>query len=62
MFHNEPTIETLNAMGLAVVSVGNDEFDKGHDEIWPAARRRLLLESFAILPRLVGQCLTRLPR
>jgi 5'-nucleotidase len=33
MFHDEPTIEALNAMGLAVASVGNHEFDEGYDEI-----------------------------
>jgi 5'-nucleotidase len=33
MFHDEPTIEALNAMGLAVTSVGNHEFDEGYDEI-----------------------------
>ena len=33
MFHDEPTIEALNAMGLAVTSVGNHEFDEGYDEV-----------------------------
>ena len=33
MFHDEPAIEALNAMGLAVASVGNHEFDEGYDEI-----------------------------
>ena len=33
MFHDEPTIEVLNAMGLTVASVGNHEFDEGYDEI-----------------------------
>ena len=32
MFHDEPTIEALNAMGLTVASVGNHEFDEGYDE------------------------------
>ena len=33
MFHDEPAIEALNAMGLAVASVGNHEFDEGYDEV-----------------------------
>lgn len=33
LFHDEPTIESLNAMNLAVTSVGNHEFDRGPDEL-----------------------------
>src|ERR1700683_3095227 len=33
MFHDEPTIESLSMMGLAVASVGNHEFDQGKDEL-----------------------------
>jgi 5'-nucleotidase len=33
MFHDEPTIESLSMMGLAVTSVGNHEFDEGTDEL-----------------------------
>ncbi|MCS7293675.1 MAG: bifunctional metallophosphatase/5'-nucleotidase [Gloeomargarita sp. SKYBB_i_bin120] len=33
LFHDEPTIEALNAMGLAVSAVGNHEFDRGVDEL-----------------------------
>jgi 5'-nucleotidase len=33
MFHDEPTIESLSMMGLAVTSVGNHEFDEGKDEL-----------------------------
>lgn len=33
MFHDEPTIEILNHMGLAFSAVGNHEFDKGRDEL-----------------------------
>ena len=33
MFHDEPTIESLSMMGLAVSSVGNHEFDEGKDEL-----------------------------
>lgn len=33
MFHDEPSVETLNAMGLDVSSVGNHEFDEGTDEL-----------------------------
>jgi len=33
MFHDEPTIESLDLMGLDVASVGNHEFDEGKDEL-----------------------------
>jgi 5'-nucleotidase len=33
MFHDEPTIESLDMMGLDVASVGNHEFDEGKDEL-----------------------------
>ncbi len=33
MFHDEPTIESLSMMGLAISAVGNKEFDKGTDEL-----------------------------
>jgi 5'-nucleotidase len=33
MFHDEPTIESLSMMGLALSSVGNHEFDEGRDEL-----------------------------
>jgi len=33
MFHDEPTVESLDKMGLAVASVGNHEFDEGKDEL-----------------------------
>jgi 5'-nucleotidase len=33
MFHDEPTIESLGMMGLAIASVGNHEFDEGKDEL-----------------------------
>ncbi len=32
-FHDEPTIEALNALGLDLTSVGNHEFDEGVDEL-----------------------------
>jgi 5'-nucleotidase len=32
-FHDEPTIEALNALGLDVSAVGNHEFDEGVDEL-----------------------------
>ncbi len=32
-FHDEPTIEALNMMGLKVASVGNHEFDEGWREL-----------------------------
>ncbi|HIW62200.1 MAG TPA: bifunctional metallophosphatase/5'-nucleotidase [Candidatus Stackebrandtia excrementipullorum] len=32
-FHDEPTIESLDAMGLDVSSVGNHEFDEGIEEL-----------------------------
>jgi 5'-nucleotidase len=34
MFHDEPTIESLSMMGLAIASVGNHEFDEGKDELF----------------------------
>jgi 5'-nucleotidase len=33
MFHDEPTIESLSMMGLAITSVGNHEFDEGKEEL-----------------------------
>ena len=33
MFHDEPTIEAMSTMGLAIASVGNHEFDEGKDEL-----------------------------
>src|SRR5665213_853793 len=33
MFHDEPTIESLSMMGLAIATVGNHEFDEGKDEL-----------------------------
>jgi 5'-nucleotidase len=33
MFHDEPTIESLDMMGLAISSVGNHEFDEGKNEL-----------------------------
>ena len=32
-FHDEPTIEALNLLGLDVSAVGNHEFDEGVDEL-----------------------------
>lgn len=33
LFHDEPAVESLNAMGLDVSSVGNHEFDEGTTEL-----------------------------
>ncbi|HEU4407474.1 MAG TPA: bifunctional metallophosphatase/5'-nucleotidase, partial [Polyangiaceae bacterium] len=33
LFHDEPTIEAMNALGLTVNGVGNHEFDEGRDEL-----------------------------
>ena len=33
MFHDEPTIESLSMMGLALSAVGNHEFDEGSQEL-----------------------------
>uniref|UniRef100_Q07SR0 5'-Nucleotidase domain protein n=1 Tax=Rhodopseudomonas palustris (strain BisA53) TaxID=316055 RepID=Q07SR0_RHOP5 len=33
MFHDEPTIESLSMMGLALSAVGNHEFDEGRTEL-----------------------------
>ena len=32
-FHDEPTIEAMNAMGLKISAVGNHEFDEGYKEL-----------------------------
>lgn len=32
-FHDEPTIEAMNAVGLEVAAVGNHEFDEGYREL-----------------------------
>ncbi len=34
LFHDEPTIEAMNAAGLDVASVGNHEFDEGWAELY----------------------------
>ncbi|HSK24335.1 MAG TPA: 5'-nucleotidase C-terminal domain-containing protein [Egicoccus sp.] len=33
LFYDEPTVEVMNAMGLAIQSVGNHEFDRGRVEL-----------------------------
>lgn len=33
LFHDEPTIEAMNEMGLVLNAVGNHEFDEGKDEL-----------------------------
>ena len=33
LFHDEPAIEVLGQMGLDISSVGNHEFDRGHNEL-----------------------------
>ncbi|MCZ7415014.1 MULTISPECIES: bifunctional metallophosphatase/5'-nucleotidase [unclassified Streptomyces] len=33
LFHDEPTIEAMNALGMDVVGVGNHEFDEGREEL-----------------------------
>ncbi len=33
LFHDEPSVETLNAMDLDISGVGNHEFDEGVDEL-----------------------------
>lgn len=33
LFHDEPTIESMSKMGLALTSVGNHEFDEGWQEL-----------------------------
>jgi 5'-nucleotidase len=33
LFHDEPTVESLNAIGLSFASVGNHEFDRGSREL-----------------------------
>jgi 5'-nucleotidase len=33
LFHDEPTIEAMNAIGLDINAVGNHEFDEGYEEL-----------------------------
>lgn len=33
MFHDEPTVESMSMMGLALSAVGNHEFDEGKEEL-----------------------------
>jgi 5'-nucleotidase len=33
LFHDEPTIDSLSAMGLEITAVGNHEFDEGRNEL-----------------------------
>lgn len=33
LFHDEPTIEVMNMIGVDIASVGNHEFDEGRDEV-----------------------------
>jgi 5'-nucleotidase len=33
LFHDEPTVEAMNTLGLDVTGVGNHEFDEGKDEL-----------------------------
>ena len=37
-FHDEPTIESMNQLGLDVTSVGNHEFDEGYKELQRMAK------------------------
>ena len=34
LFHDEPSVESMNLMGLTISSVGNHEFDEGLDELY----------------------------
>jgi 5'-nucleotidase len=34
LFHDEPSVQSMNALGLDVSSVGNHEFDEGVTELW----------------------------
>jgi 5'-nucleotidase len=34
LFHDEPTIESMNLLGLSIASVGNHEFDEGVEELY----------------------------
>ena len=41
LFHDEPTIEAMNLLGLEINSVGNHEFDEGKEELSANAERRV---------------------
>ncbi len=51
LFHDEPSVETLEAMKLDVSSVGNHEFDEGLDRAVPDAVRRVPSRGRLLLPR-----------
>lgn len=46
-FHDEPTIEAMNALGLEATAVGNHEFDEGYQEL-------LRMQRGGCLPDLLG--------
>ena len=47
LFHDEPTIEAMNEIGLDLNAVGNHEFDEGAAELLRLAARRLPSEPTA---------------
>ena len=49
-FHDEPSVESQNAMGLDVSGVGNHEFDEGVDRAASDAERRLPPRRRLLLP------------
>ena len=50
LFHDEPAVESLNAMGLDVSSVGNHEFDEGVTELLRMQRGGCHLEDKCYAP------------
>jgi len=61
LFHDEPSIESMNLLGLQIASIGNHEFDEGVEELWrmqeaaairwTAARTATTSRSVVPLPR-----------
>jgi 5'-nucleotidase len=55
LFHDEPTIEVLNQIGLEISSVGNHEFDKGASELLRMQRGGCFARTADASAGLVGQ-------
>ena len=53
-YHDEPTIDAMNLLGLDISAVGNHEFDKGADEL-------LRKQHGGCFPSGVDTCLDRVP-
>jgi 5'-nucleotidase len=61
LFHDEPTIEAMNLIGLEIHAVGNHEFDEGPAELLRMQRGGGIL-STAISTATALRCAVRVPR